>query len=113
MRIATAGRTASYEVAGTVSYGDVDSLGFGSIAAWDIESAQKVLQREGRFDSISIAAADGTSPAELVRAVQTFVLQVLEHQQGRCIEGLTDASVTGDQKPSQCGNGQVGCRPQR
>ena len=28
----------------------VDSLGFGSIAVWDLETAQKLLDREGRFD---------------------------------------------------------------
>ena len=54
---------------GTASYGDADSLGFGSIAVWEVATAQALLEREDRFDSISIAAKDGTSPAELVRAV--------------------------------------------
>ena len=40
-----------------------------SIAAWDLKTAQTLLHREGGFDSISIAAAKGTSAAELVRAV--------------------------------------------
>ena len=47
-------------------YGEVDSLGFGSIAVWDVKTAQSLLDREGQYDSISIAAKDGTSPAELV-----------------------------------------------
>ena len=64
--VATPGKTASYRITGTASYGDVDSLGFGSIAIWDLETAQALLDREGRFDTISIAAKDGTSPAELV-----------------------------------------------
>jgi putative ABC transport system permease protein len=73
VRIATPGRTAAYRVAGTASFGEVDSLGFGSIAAWDVPTAQKLFGREGRYDSISIAAADGTSAAELVRAVRPLV----------------------------------------
>ena len=48
-----------YEISGTVSFGGVDSLGFASIAAWDIETAQTLLHREGRFDGISIAGEAG------------------------------------------------------
>jgi putative ABC transport system permease protein len=61
-----------------VSYGEVDSLGFGSIAAWDLETAQKVLDREGRYDGISIAAKPGTSNAELVKAVKPLLPATLE-----------------------------------
>jgi putative ABC transport system permease protein len=76
--VATPGKQARYEITGTARYGDVDSLGFGSIAAWDVETAQALMQREGRFDTISIAAQDGTSPAELVRAVRPLVPDTLE-----------------------------------
>ena len=70
VKVATSGKTASYRITGTASYGEVDSLGFGSIAIWDVKTAQSLLDREGQFDTISIAAKDGTSPTELVRAVQ-------------------------------------------
>ena len=46
-----------------MSFGSVDSLGFASIAAWDVKTAQTLLHREGRFDAISVAAKQGTSPA--------------------------------------------------
>jgi putative ABC transport system permease protein len=78
VKVRTPGGTASYRIAGTVSYGDVDSLGFGSIAAWDVKTAQSLLHREGRFDAISIAAAEGTSASELVRAVRPLVPATLE-----------------------------------
>ena len=71
--ISALGTKRSFELAGTVRYGEVDSLGFASIAAWDLKTAQDVLHREGRFDTISIAAKDGTSSAELVRAVAPLV----------------------------------------
>ena len=71
--ISMLGTKHTFELAGVVRYGDVDSLGFASIAAWDLETAQQLLHREGRFDSISIGASDGTSSAELVRAVAPLV----------------------------------------
>jgi putative ABC transport system permease protein len=78
--VSASGETNSYTVTGTVSYGEVDSLGFGSIVAWDVETAQAVLDRDGLYDQISIAAADGTSPAELVKAVQPLLPATLEVQ---------------------------------
>ncbi len=69
-----------YEITGTASYGEVDSLGFGSIAVWDLETAQTVLDREGRYDGISIAAKSGTSADELVKAVQPLVPSNVEVQ---------------------------------
>jgi putative ABC transport system permease protein len=78
VKVATPGKTASYRVTGTASYGEVDSLGFGSIAVWDLKTAQSLLDRDGRFDSISLSAKRGTSPAELVRAVRPLVAPPLE-----------------------------------
>ncbi len=78
VQIVTATGKADYRVSGTVSYGDVDTLGFGTIAAFDADTAHRVLDRDGRFDSISIAAKDGTSPAELVRAVRPLLPDTLE-----------------------------------
>ena len=78
VKIATAGGTAAYEITGTARFGEVDSLGFGSIAIWDVATAQSVLGREGRYDTISLAASKGTSPAELVRAVQPLLPAALE-----------------------------------
>jgi putative ABC transport system permease protein len=73
VKIATGAEQNTYEVSGIASFGEVDSLGFGSIAAWDVKTAQSLLDREGRYDSISIAAKEGTSPAELVSAVKPLV----------------------------------------
>jgi putative ABC transport system permease protein len=78
LQIVTATGKAPYRVTGTVSYGDVDTLGFGTIAAFDLETAHRVLDREGQFDTISIAAKDGTSPSELVRAVRPLLPETLD-----------------------------------
>jgi putative ABC transport system permease protein len=73
VKISTLGAKRSYELTGIVKYGEVDSLGFASIAAWDLKTAQTLLHREGSYDSISISAAKGTSSKELVRAVAPLV----------------------------------------
>jgi putative ABC transport system permease protein len=82
--ISTLGRKHPYRVTGTVSFGNVDKLGFASIAAWDVKTAQTLLNREGRFDSVSIAAKKGTSPAAVVNAVKPLLganLQVKNSKQ--------------------------------
>jgi putative ABC transport system permease protein len=76
--VATLGAKHRYEVTGIATFGGVDSLGGATIAIWDLPTAQKLLDKQGRFDSISIAAKDGTSSAELVRAVQPLVPASLE-----------------------------------
>ena len=76
--VSTLGKKHTYRISGTLSYGDVDSLGFASIAAWDVKTAQALLDREGRYDVISVAAKDGTSSAQLVNAIKPLVGSDLE-----------------------------------
>ena len=96
VKIATAGGTAAYEITGTARFGEVDSLGFGSIAIWDVATAQSVLGREGRYDTISLAASKGTSPAELVRAVQPLLPAALE---------VKDSAVQAEEASAQVDKG--------
>ena len=76
--VSTLGKRHTFRISGTLSYGDVDSLGFASIAAWDVKTAQALLDREGRYDAISVAAKDGTSSAQLVNAIKPLVGSDLE-----------------------------------
>jgi putative ABC transport system permease protein len=76
--VSTLGQKHRFQITGTVSFGTVDTLGFASIAAWDVETAQTLLHREGRFDSVSIAATKGTSPAAVVDAVKPLLAANLE-----------------------------------
>jgi putative ABC transport system permease protein len=83
--VATLGAKHRYKVTGIATFGGLDSLGGATIAIWDLPTAQTLLDKNGRFDGISIAAKDGTSPAELIRAVQPLIPASLEvkdsHQQ--------------------------------
>jgi putative ABC transport system permease protein len=94
--IATPGKRAQYELTGTASFGGVDSLGFGSIAVWDVSTAQSLLDREGRYDTISIAAKAGTPTADLVKAVQPLVPGTLE---------VKDAAKEADEQASEVNKG--------
>ena len=76
--VSTLGSKHRYEVTGIATFGEVDSLGGATMAIWDLPTAQTLLHKKGRFDGISIAAKEGTSPAELIRAVQPLVPASLE-----------------------------------
>jgi putative ABC transport system permease protein len=91
--VSTLGSKSRYEVTGIATFGDVDSLGGATMAIWDLETAQALLHKEGRFDGISIAAKEGTSSDELVSAVQPLVpasLEVKDSQQ----QAAADAKET-------------------
>jgi putative ABC transport system permease protein len=76
--VATLGAKHRYKVTGIATFGGLDTLGGATIAIWDLPTAQTLLDKRGRFDGISIAAKDGTSSAELIRAVQPLVPASLE-----------------------------------
>src|SRR6185437_5105628 len=76
--IGTLGKKHTYRLSGTVSFGSVDSLGLASIAAWDVRTAQALLGRDGRYDSVSLVAAKGSSPSAVVSAVKPLLGTNLE-----------------------------------
>ena len=51
------------------STASVDSLGECSFAVFTIPAAQELLEREGQYDAISVAADEGVSEDELVAAI--------------------------------------------
>ncbi len=59
-----------FEVVGVAKYGEVESLGAISFVVFTIPAAQKLLDREGKYDAISVAAGEGISEDELVSAIQ-------------------------------------------
>ena len=76
--VSSLGQKHTYTVSGTVSFGSVDSLGFASIAVWDVKTAQTLMDREGRYDSIAVAAKKGTSRAQLVKTIKPLLTRDLQ-----------------------------------
>jgi putative ABC transport system permease protein len=62
-----------FRVTGIAKYGTVSSLGGATIAVFTIPTAQRLLGKEGRLDSISIAAAPGVPPSRLVREIRPLL----------------------------------------
>ena len=55
-------RPREYTLVGTATLGDVDSFGGASIAVLTLPEAQRVTGKEGEFDQICVAAAEGVAP---------------------------------------------------
>ena len=64
LRLAGAHEAKSYEVVGLTKLGDT-SFGGAGIAELLLPEAQRITDREGQFDQISVAASDGVSAEEL------------------------------------------------
>lgn len=63
------GPPGEFEVVGVAGYGDSDSLLGATWALFDLRTAQRVLGREGKLDSISVVADEGVSGVELQRQI--------------------------------------------
>jgi len=60
----------SFELVGVAQYGSLDSLGNASFAVFTIPAAQELLDRQGQYDAISVAANEGIAEDELVAAIE-------------------------------------------
>ena len=64
LRLAGAHEAKTYDVVGLTKLGDT-SFGGAGIAQVILPEAQRITDREGQFDQISVAAADGVTPEQL------------------------------------------------
>jgi putative ABC transport system permease protein len=68
--VAALGPAEEFEVVGVAKYGDLSSIGGTVFAIFDVPTAQRLLGKDGRLDSIQAAAAEGTTPEELTRRIE-------------------------------------------
>jgi putative ABC transport system permease protein len=73
IQISTLQPKQTFELTGIARFGDVDSLGTATFAIFDLPTAQKLLDREGQVDSISVAGRDGTTPEQLIDEIQPIL----------------------------------------
>lgn len=59
-----------FEVVGIAGFGDADNLGGATLAVFDLETAQNLLDKAGRLDSIDIAAESSVEGPELLQRLQ-------------------------------------------
>jgi putative ABC transport system permease protein len=60
-------------IVGTVSFGEADSPGGATVVAFRQDVAQRLVAEPGRFDEISVVAADGVSQSELADRIATVL----------------------------------------
>jgi putative ABC transport system permease protein len=83
IKIAADGPVQEFEVTGIAQYGGVDSIGNATFAIFDVPTAQRLLNKEGEFDEIFVAARPGVSPESLVRDLREVLPQSVEVQTGQ------------------------------
>jgi putative ABC transport system permease protein len=90
IRLQARGPQRTFEVAGVASFGDVDSLGSATFALFDVDAAQDLFAKQGRYDEILVAGDDGVRSrlaAELPGSVQ---VQTAEKQDRFTLDGLKE-----------------------
>jgi putative ABC transport system permease protein len=83
IKIAADGPVQEFEIAGIAQYGGVDSIGNATFAIFDVPTAQRLLNKEGKFDEIFVAARPGVSPESLVRDLREVLPQSVQVQTGQ------------------------------
>ena len=68
--VAALGPAQEFEIVGIAKYGDVSSLGGATFAIFDVPTAQTLVDKEGRLDTVQAAAQDGVAPQELVARIR-------------------------------------------
>ncbi|MGZ8579354.1 MAG: ABC transporter permease, partial [Actinomycetota bacterium] len=65
VQILFVGPPREFTVSGTAGFGDADNLAGATLAIFDTDTAQEVLDKEGAYDAISVVGVDGVSATEL------------------------------------------------
>jgi putative ABC transport system permease protein len=63
------GPVRQYEISGIVRFGSVDSIGGATISIFDLPTAQRLFDKQGKLDLIRVGAEPGVSEADLARQI--------------------------------------------
>ena len=78
IKILFQGPPQEFTISGTLGFGEADNLAGATLAAFDVATAQKVLDKVGEFDQIDVVAADGTSVPDLRSSIQSVLPKGIE-----------------------------------
>ena len=82
VKVATLAPVQDFELVGIAQYPGVESLGGATFAVFDLATAQRLLNRQGKLDAISAAAKPGVSPQELVADLDRTLPATVEVRTG-------------------------------
>jgi putative ABC transport system permease protein len=78
VQIITLEKPSEFTISGIASFGGQESLGGATLALFDTSTAQQLLDKEGKFDSIEVGGEEGLSEAELRDRIKSALPQGLE-----------------------------------
>jgi putative ABC transport system permease protein len=82
--VITRGPVQKFRITGLVKFGGkVNSLGGATLAIFDLPTAQRLFHKEGRLDTIGVAAKPNVTPQELVSEIQPILPPTAEVQTGQ------------------------------
>jgi putative ABC transport system permease protein len=80
--IATNAPVREFEVVGIAQYPGVESIGGATFAVFDVPTAQRLLDKVGEYNAISVAAESGTAPDQLVDDLEAELPQTVQVRTG-------------------------------
>jgi putative ABC transport system permease protein len=90
------GPVRNYRVSGLVRFGSVDSIGGTTITVFDLSTAQRLFDKQGKFDLIRVQAKDGVSDAQLLSQIRPLLSDTTQVKSA-------SAQASSDSKDTQAG----------
>jgi len=78
IRILFQGPPREFTVSGIAGFGEADNLAGATLAVFDLETAQEVLEKEGVYDLINVVGRDGVAASELRASVAAVLPDGME-----------------------------------
>ena len=69
IRVQGSGKAERLRISGIIRFGSVSTIGGATLAGFDLKTAQRLFDKEGKLDEIAVAARAGVSDPELVRQI--------------------------------------------
>jgi putative ABC transport system permease protein len=82
-------------ISGLVRFGTVSTIGGATLAGFDLPTAQRLFDKEGKLDEIAVAAKPGVSDAKLAAAIRTILPPATQVRTGAA-QAAEDAKDTNE-----------------
>ncbi len=76
------GAVEKFRISGLVKFGSVDTIGGATLAGFDLPTAQRLFDKQGKLDQIRVAAKAGVSPDTLVAQIESILPQGAQVKSG-------------------------------
>jgi putative ABC transport system permease protein len=93
VRVLLVGGAREFTITGIVGFGEADNLAGATLAIFDLETAQRVLDRKGVFDAIEVAGADDVRAAELRTRIAEVLPSGIEAETGTDVAEQQSATL--------------------